>query len=695
MSLFNSGMITNQSNSIINGDMWVVKQALNGTENWTDVSQNNLACVVSNTIQGDMIEINSTKSDINGTISEIYHYDKYQGLKHTIYFTNNDPSLTNHKFSFSNILEDIPKSFTTMVVTDQSNGTTSFDYYSLLDSVSQPFQFGGNGTVMDFSASEIVQYNGTQYSFNGTEFYHGFNMIEDLGSNQTRTIVYGFGDGLAQLSEVNFQSLPDQTLDVYIHYQNGTAILPVGGTISLDPQINFDGASGFSMRRAISVGTSITSCTGAVFRGADTIFEIEQRRSGAGHFCGFPMMFFDISAIPDTATPIRVTFSLNLTGSQTQGFTENFSDEGRVFDYLTENLLNVDDVTLSKTLIQGFKIFAPDGALWHFLDGNIFRFCPASPPNPPCPFTIVSNVTTSQFPPPAITQLELQLESGRDFLQLWFCTKFPSSGLHAPPRDPATGCSFGTNQVVHLRAFLDQPTTSLEIEWEFFPTPDAPSSQTATYSPSPDKCLVDWEPEFDGGHPLGLLGWNIQRSINGGAFSTLVASAPNIPTDHTDTTIVSDESYVYRIAGINAEGVGAFAVTNSCGIPSISDPPEGLIAFEQPDRDITLDWESAPFDGGLPVLGYKIEKSTTSSTFQVLEANTNSQATTFIDITVQANTVNTYRVSQINSLGTSSPSNEPCFTAGNCSNEIRNGDDDGVAETITISCPELHLIPSL
>ncbi len=82
-----------------------------------------------------MIEINSTKSDINGTISEIYHYDMYQGLKHTIYFTNNDPSLTNHKFSFSNILEDVPKSFTTIVITDQSNGTTSFDYYSLLDSV--------------------------------------------------------------------------------------------------------------------------------------------------------------------------------------------------------------------------------------------------------------------------------------------------------------------------------------------------------------------------------------------------------------------------------------------------------------------------------------------------------------------------------------------------------------------------------
>ena len=110
MTLFNSGRInTNSSVPILKGDMWVVKVAPNGTDNWTDVSKNFLACTVTSLVGSNFIELNSTKSDVNGTISEIYRYDKYRGLKHTIYFTNNDPTLNNHKFSFSNILQDVPK----------------------------------------------------------------------------------------------------------------------------------------------------------------------------------------------------------------------------------------------------------------------------------------------------------------------------------------------------------------------------------------------------------------------------------------------------------------------------------------------------------------------------------------------------------------------------------------------------------
>ena len=185
---------------------------------------------------------------------------------------------------------------------------------------------------------------------------------------------------------------------------------------------------------------------------------------------------------------------------------------------------------------------------------------------------------------------------------------------------------------------------------------------TATYSPSPDTCLVDWEPPADDGGKA-VTGYFIERNTNNGSFTTLVADTGlPTPTDHSDTTIISGESHLYRVSAINSEGTGAGATTTaSCGIPSIADPPLLVNVFEQPTTDITLDWVLG-YDGALPVLGYKIERSVNSGSFNILVANTGNTAVTFIDGTAGFNVLNSYRISTINSLGTSVPSNELGFT---------------------------------
>ena len=87
MSLFDAGRIDPTSQPLIKSDTWVTKVALNGTDTWSDVSQNNLPCVVTTDISERAVTINSTKSDVNGTMVEIYHYDIYKGMKSTVYFT--------------------------------------------------------------------------------------------------------------------------------------------------------------------------------------------------------------------------------------------------------------------------------------------------------------------------------------------------------------------------------------------------------------------------------------------------------------------------------------------------------------------------------------------------------------------------------------------------------------------------------
>jgi len=595
MSLFNLGRINiNASVPIIKGDMWVVKVAPNGTDNWTDVSQNDLPCTVSYTAQGDIIELNSTKSDINGTISEIYQYEKYRGLKHTVYFTNNDTSLNNHKFSFSNILLDVPKSFTTYVATSQppANYTSSFDYYSLWESELQPYQFGGNATIMDYNATEAVTYNGTQYSWNATQVYHGFNMIDKMG----KTIVYDFGDGLDELWAVTFQSQPDHTLDIYIDYTNINEILAVNGTIFLDPIINFDGASGFSVRRPFAQNSG--QCAGTLGRGADTIFQQQNRgfgQFGASKLCKMPMMFFDISAIPDDTTIVRTELALNVTSTQDQGFEEG-KDDARVFSWLTENLLDVTDLLLSQFTIGAATntILTPDGGQWFSMSGDIYRHCIVVT----CPNVIVQSQTAELAT--ANVQMQLQIESERDYLQIWFCQQ-PLVGL-------GRGCNFSTNQNKLQFANYDQPTTFLEVEFDTFTVPQAPQDVTVSFLLTPDRCRVDWEPVLDNGGRI-VNTYEVQRD-SGAGFITIATGLPLLPTRFDDTTIVPALSFKYKVQAVNDQGVGvASEETGGCGVPELPTAPLSVLAENAALNVVGLVWNLPFFDGNSEITGYRIERS--------------------------------------------------------------------------------------
>ena len=173
MSIFDVGRIGSITQPIFKSNNWVTKVAVNGTTDWTDVSQNFLPCVVTNDISSSGVIINSTKSDVNGTITEIYKYSKYGGMKTFVSFTNNDPSLTNHMFSFSNILLDVPPSIS-FVDSVGLNATEKNNFYSQFEGDLQPIVMGGLGTVIpSVNQTTIIHEINRQdffsdYQFNGT-----------------------------------------------------------------------------------------------------------------------------------------------------------------------------------------------------------------------------------------------------------------------------------------------------------------------------------------------------------------------------------------------------------------------------------------------------------------------------------------------------------------------------------------------
>lgn len=140
-------------------------------------------------------------------------------------------------------------------------------------------------------------------------------------------------------------------------------------------------------------------------------------------------------------------------------------------------------------------------------------------------------------------------------------------------------------------------------------------------------------------------------TLNVGKYSFPLSATINV-YDSSGGVIVSSPSNIY--------GGDVFSVTSSSSAPQ---PPTGLVATVNSSSQINLSWTAPNDDGGSAITGYKIERSTNNgNTWSTIVSNTGSTGTTYSDAELASNTGYTYRVSAINSMGTSSPSSTASAT---------------------------------
>ncbi len=194
--------------------------------------------------------------------------------------------------------------------------------------------------------------------------------------------------------------------------------------------------------------------------------------------------------------------------------------------------------------------------------------------------------------------------------------------------------------------------------------PSAPTGLTAT-AISTSQINLSWTaPSSNGGS--AITGYRIEReSPRFAGFTTLITDTETDSTTYSDLSLFDDTEYNYRVSAINVAGAGFRSSSSSATtlqILILPPPVPGLTATAISTSQINLSWAS--ISGGFATItGYKIEReSPVGSGFTTLITDTETDSTTYSDLSLLPNTEYNYRVSAINIVGTGGPSNPASAT---------------------------------
>ena len=170
---------------------------------------------------------------------------------------------------------------------------------------------------------------------------------------------------------------------------------------------------------------------------------------------------------------------------------------------------------------------------------------------------------------------------------------------------------------------------------------------------------LSWSaPASDGGAPI--TGYQIKVSTDDGAtWSILRMNTGSTATTYAHEMLPPGTTRHYQVSAVNRVGVGpASNVASATTDATLPGAPGDLIAVADGADQIDLAWSPPTFDGGSPVIGYRIDVSTSSGGgWLILMANTGSTATEYSHENLDPATMRYYRVFAINAEGTGPPSN--------------------------------------
>ena len=227
-----------------------------------------------------------------------------------------------------------------------------------------------------------------------------------------------------------------------------------------------------------------------------------------------------------------------------------------------------------------------------------------------------------------------------------------------------TGLTAGSTRYYRVSAINSAGTSSVSVivtattESARANAPGAPTGLTAT-ADGQTKIDLSWNaPADDGGEDV--TGYRIEVSEDRSSWSDLAADTGSTGTSYSHTGLTAGSTRYYRVSAINSAGTSSVSVivtaTTESARANAPGAPTGLTATADGQTKIDLSWNAPADDGGEDVTGYRIEVSEDRSSWSDLAADTGSTGTSYSHTGLTAGSTRYYRVSAINSAGTSSAS---------------------------------------
>src|SRR2546422_238625 len=175
---------------------------------------------------------------------------------------------------------------------------------------------------------------------------------------------------------------------------------------------------------------------------------------------------------------------------------------------------------------------------------------------------------------------------------------------------------------------------------------------------------LSWNAPSDTGGSV-ITGYKIERSTDGGAtWGIIVSNSGTTATTYSNTGLSPSTTYSYRVSAINSVGTSSPSNTASAttSAPAAAPPgsPTGLGATTVSSSQIDLSWTAPANNGGSAITGYKIYRSSSSGTEGYL--TTLGNVTSYNNTGLASGHTYFYKITAVNSIGTSPQSNEASAT---------------------------------
>ncbi|MBI1377354.1 MAG: hypothetical protein GC157_07725 [Frankiales bacterium] len=179
--------------------------------------------------------------------------------------------------------------------------------------------------------------------------------------------------------------------------------------------------------------------------------------------------------------------------------------------------------------------------------------------------------------------------------------------------------------------------------------PSAPTALTAQQGNG--RVALSWTaPADNGGAPA--TGYAVQRSTDGTTWTTITADSGSSATSGMATGLTNGTSYVFRVAGVNAAGTGAWSDASALATPDVLPAAPTVSSVLAGDTQVTVTWSAPAPNGGSAVTGYAVERSTDGGlTWSSAVADTGSTALSATVTGLTNGTSYRFRVAAINAMG--------------------------------------------